>query len=77
MAMPDPRLPRPTCPVCNSRNVLVVAVTAKVASLYCLACEHLFALDIPADQQPTTPDAPPAAEQRRSRVASLHPSFPA
>jgi hypothetical protein len=57
--------------------VLVVAVTAKVASLYCLACEHLFAHEIPADRQPATPDAPPAARLPEPRRASLLPALPA
>jgi hypothetical protein len=46
------------CPECHGRNVLVVAATATAASLYCLACEHLFAASIAQAQQHPRP--PPA-----------------
>ncbi len=51
---------RVTCPACDSPNVLVVATCASVASLYCLACEHLFAAAIEPVQQLARPSADPS-----------------
>ena len=46
MAVLGPHPERASCPTCGSRNVLMVAATDAVASLYCLACEHLFAAGV-------------------------------
>jgi len=46
MAVFGPHPERAYCPACDSRNVLVVAATDAIASLFCLTCEHLFAADV-------------------------------
>jgi hypothetical protein len=41
------------CPACDSLKLLVVAASATVASLYCLACDHLFAAPVAPAQEDT------------------------
>ncbi len=52
------------CPNCLRPNVLVVAISTKVASAYCVACEHLFPVDLASgmgalwvEQTPLVPTA--------------------
>ena len=71
MAAPDPHFMRATCPVCRGRNVLVVAVTATDASVYCLSCEHLFAHEIPPGREPAAPPAPPSGRPSKRRTVGL------
>jgi len=49
------------CPECHSRNVLVLVAKAPKASLKCMVCGRLFAMEIRAKPENAPPDEKPCS----------------